>query len=1151
MCHMPRKFRSLYWLFLACLCCSALISVSANAQILSAEVIAALRDLANNSATSRQKALLYANGDAVNQARLNNWISKEEYQAAQREFALKNQEIAGQSAEEVGAKFRRQTLSSDEFSPGTDSDYITEVQSADQVNAMKSSYNRRVRAYLDSEKIPHDAGTQWEKTLDTDFMADPRYVGRAEFEMIARLNNAAYTRRGAAEYERISRAQDGTMVKAEQVRAYAEEMQDFVHHKQALLTKIRNSPELFQSGADRGNIAKLMAQEQKYIERIEAATDLIRKQNGLKPIERTVIADSYSVVRDGNGKIIMKMKHIQDPQGNVRFADRGGAGSVSKRGSVRDPGKATLIDEVPIEVATADAVSQNSLSRALTELSETHAQVAAINPQFADSASSDIGIMTKKMTASEKGFLIEKIRQWRGNDFAADVAKEMRKQAPPKSNNQQMDRAISNAVKEANELAKWPSNTPGQNPFIAAAKKLDEAFKVRLGISNNTSSMSLTRVQANDFMENALPKINFAIEGIFLGKEAYDAGSTMGEMMYHLNTARDLRVPDAVAQLHFEAARDLAYGMVEKGTVGAGMAGLMKAFPTLGMVVGTYMVSYEGTRFVLENLDTHHYIDRAAGSGFDVAFRGADKLSDLASVLSGGKTKEQLDKIQGQKLFDHYEEALQNGTIELMYGATMDELHDAAMAGDIGRIRSEIIQDVKGKKPPPPKPIDPGISTGGPYKVGIYTMSFFSARWEGSVIGMVVPPDEFTAVTAQTYTEESFKAHYRNLKILREGLSSEEARRFIFLALYGADEPYYHGEYGVGKYLYQFSEIVDGKSVSYEVPVVGMVRTRFSAQFKNYQILSKPDLSFDEAKNWYCLQVKVLTPAEKTDKNCGNYQYAFQGKVYHAECIITTCILWHDNAILVKGLPLTAQRAEWILNRMPELQTASLAPALNEANSSTATNTLSSPTTNTLEKPMSPPLNSRNGDTTQGHQDYPNNAGKATNAINTAAHLGDNGVNNGIKRQEQNPTAQATGPLAPRAWSDLAQSIQSGTGIRTERRAPNPLSRGGEVSSGIAPASPRPLADVPARHDNPASSTAAAVPIAISSSSINPPPTSGKRTSSLEPGINRNGSDFFQQAGGTADDCSSLCSQNRQCKAWTWVKPGAQTIAGSNAAHCW
>lgn len=58
----------------------------------------------------------------------------------------------------------------------------------------------------------------------------------------------------------------------------------------------------------------------------------------------------------------------------------------------------------------------------------------------------------------------------------------------------------------------------------------------------------------------------------------------------------------------------------------------------------------------------------------------------------------------------------------------------------------------------------------------------------------------------------------------------------------------------------------------------------------------------------------------------------------------------------------------------------------------------------------------------------------------------------------------------------------------------------------------------------------------------------GVRTSTFEPGQNRLYGDYREtRQASTAGACQALCISERQCRAWTWVRPGVQ----GDQANCW
>ncbi len=878
-------------------------SALAAAPGLSPELIEALKAVEANKASPRQQALLFANNDVINKARLRDWLSDKQYQAAQKDFSKLNEGFAADAAQKAGAKLEKQVSKSDSFSPGTDSDYIAQVESPEQVRQMQKNYNDNINKFLGDNEVFQDPDAKWHETLDTDFMADPRHVTQAQFEEIAKMNNAAYTRREAAEYERISRAQDGSTVKPEHINAYADEMQDLIVKKQKALAKMR---ETGLSKADRADIALTMGQEQKYIERIEAATDHLRRQNNLKPIDRNVMGAGYSVVKNEQGNVVLRHKNFQNQNGNIHFRDRA-LGSIARRGANRAP-------ENFFQTASANAVSQNSLNRSLSQLAETQAQVAAVNSDFSATATKDIAQLTKNLPASDKGFLLDKIKKARGGDFAAEVAREMRNVSPPKPNNPAFDQEIVAAVDKGKIQ---PEVDP--TPSLTNARRWDKEIAVSLGLKPGQVP---TKKQMKELAQRALPKLNGMMDILDLAVEAADAGSMMGEYAYHINAAMGKDVPDEVAQQHFEAAREVAYGMVEKGTVGTAMAVTMQAFPTVGAVIGTYTASYSGTRFVLENTRTGQYIDKLAGGAFDIGFRGADKLTNV-----GASDREESE---GARLWESYERALQEGRIKLRKGATAEELRNAALRGDIATIKDDIVEGRAVAEPE--KETKPATPQAGPnhYSVGIFEVKTGTNIKGGRVIGVVLPPEEYAPFRPHDKREE----HYGDLKVLKENLSMDEARQFIFVALYLPEAPVAKGKWRAGAWVRHASEIVEyenktAKHVNYDDPRLDIIApfvsaAQIKARYHDLRML-REGLTESEATDWICLQTKPHQALSFT-KTRQEKRHIFQGKSYDS----SACISFDASGRLLWGIHISKEREQWILDHLTTLKASPLiVPSLN------------------------------------------------------------------------------------------------------------------------------------------------------------------------------------------------------------------------------
>jgi hypothetical protein len=309
--------------------------------VLSPDLLGALEANAGGTASPQQQALLFKHNDKVNRARANDWIDDRQYQAAQSDYAERSEAFARQSAEEIAGagSFAKQSAKPGTpkiFSPGTDSDYIVRVESASQIKAMQDSYNQRIDNYLKDNGVLDRPGTKWHNKLDTDFMADPSLVDKSTFETIAKLNNDAYRRQLAADYERISRAGDGSKIGPDHIRAYGEEMQDFIAKKRAALDAARSDPNYWSNRANRADIYRKMAQEQKYIERLESLNDTWRKQNGLSVGRRDPATEPFVAETDADGHTVLRRRVPMDANG-FALLEPTDAGSIAQRGSIRAP----------------------------------------------------------------------------------------------------------------------------------------------------------------------------------------------------------------------------------------------------------------------------------------------------------------------------------------------------------------------------------------------------------------------------------------------------------------------------------------------------------------------------------------------------------------------------------------------------------------------------------------------------------------------------------------------------------------------------------------------------------------------------------------------------------------------------------------------
>jgi hypothetical protein len=657
----------------------------ASAQPVSLDIALAIQMVATHARDSgysppeygQAQALLFKNNPQIQQLALNGYIKNDTYQALQRDYAALNEGFASDAAGKVGADFTKQVSKTPScYSPGTDSDYIVKVTDPAQVSQMQSNYNQAVSQYLDSNGVlgPEDVSTEWHRRLDTDFMAEPSLVTNEQFSQIKALNNAAYGRRDSADMEKLLRqpiqsteltpesfnnsvlgiktdtkllaekvdalTADGTIT-PDRVSAYAQEMQDMQAHRAELVDAVQRAGNFAGDDAANAELFKNMALQQKYISRVETLTDALRLQNGLDPV------------------------------------DRGGA-SLALRGSDRAAENFAVAN-------SAGSVADNSLSRANMELASSIAEVAKTNPDFAASGPSTIASMSQGMSPADKGFLLDQLRASNGDDYAKATAAAMRGTTDTSPTYKASARAA------ADSASQQAAQEAGASAPDSTFSTWDKVMADSLGIDNDLSKLSVNRQQLNQLGQKWLPQISNVLGPIFIAKEAVGAGMDMQNYLSNVSKAMDSNTPDAVAQQYLQNAQQIAEGMIAKGTFGAGLTALMEAFPTAGAIVGSFAISYNGSRWVLEKTggDQAVTIDLAVGA-IDAGQQALEGAGNSADRFWNGSDRAQRE---ANALLNAYQGALDRGEIVLRDGVTQQDLVEAVNAGDIRRIRTVLIEN--------------------------------------------------------------------------------------------------------------------------------------------------------------------------------------------------------------------------------------------------------------------------------------------------------------------------------------------------------------------------------------------------------------------------------------------------------------------------
>ncbi len=607
--------------------------------------------------TDGQRSLLVWYNDDINRARMGNWIGDDLYQAGQNIHHQISSSQANNAARRVGADFTVQQSTRRTFMPGTDSDYIyslnrNSVNPVEDVRRIQQGYNTglndfmrrsidadpKLQSALKAESIQFRPRSDWHQKLDVDFMADPRTVTQSQFEEIGRLNNDAYTRREAAEFERISRARDGTRVTPEMYTAYVDEMQDFIQKKRATIQKIRKNPAALADPDVLADYHRLMAQEQKYIGRIEATNAHLRTQEALGPATRPQASSTYVVGYDAQGRAVLTQRS---------------EATLSARGAARTPG--TL--GTSLVASTLDVHLEN---RALIELSESLAEAARRNPGKWANASQDIARLTDHLSPADKGRLIESIKQRSGPEMAKEVAGAMRKQFA----------GGDGGVRAA---------------MSAAATQLDNALRRALGVSNDLSRMGSLRRGFNEAASKALGGLeNLSKAGTAV--EIARAGASMNTFITSVQKAMDPSISDEEADKHFEAAMEASRQLATQGCLGA----LFQSVPTTGVIALGWTIGFDGTSYILTNTETGEEFNRRVTNWVDYHQQLREEAwADLGDYLGFDTTRSRAADALAD-LEASLREAIAAGRVVLKPGASVRETVEMLREGDMLGVRSAI-----------------------------------------------------------------------------------------------------------------------------------------------------------------------------------------------------------------------------------------------------------------------------------------------------------------------------------------------------------------------------------------------------------------------------------------------------------------------------
>ncbi len=388
----------------------------------------ALKEAANafaaGTATPQQRALLLMRNRDLNLLAMagESEIRNEVFQYCQRDFVSVSVSVAEEAAKVAKVTFTVQSSKTETYMAGTDSDYITGATRGDQVEVMKKTYNEeftnRIRA-LDDTVLP---GKEWTRLNDVDFMADAANTTSEQFDEIAKLNNAAYTRPGAARYEAYSRQKGAPAPNLTDTANYVDEMQDMVHHRNAM---IRNSQE-------------------------ELATLLKNPDAGVKGTEAYMRARALEAEMFKNkaiqGKYIERigdatenlMRHLPPNSPLVIHAGSTLGAKAKARDMVKNSLKAELLTSMQDDI----------IRRQLQEHVEVLAAVAQSNPALAGECGKAIQKYSVMLTPQQKAEVLDSVRKTSGPQAAKELAATFRNTSKAET----MDQAVMTIRKGCSEI---------------------------------------------------------------------------------------------------------------------------------------------------------------------------------------------------------------------------------------------------------------------------------------------------------------------------------------------------------------------------------------------------------------------------------------------------------------------------------------------------------------------------------------------------------------------------------------------------------------------------------------------------------------------------------------------------------------------------
>lgn len=484
------------------------------------------------TATEAERLLVIRNNDVINRMASTGHMPDRVYQSAQKAFADFNARKAAEAAARNGLVLKVQPASGPP-KPGTDSDYIASSKSGkmtvDQVRGAIADYNAEMNRAFGTQ------GVDYAKKLNTDIMANPRQMSAQEFAEVRTLNNDAYGRVAATEYEiKVHDAKAGHATSAdaakggdpfvdkppppaataEELLEYKREMRDLIakksHQIEELQTRVTEAfkadphgvnPETLDLQAD---LQIRRQQQAKYMERFTEATRAAAERWGLTAIP------AASTLPKAAGDRAMT------PDGVRSQAEIAADKAAKTRGFSSVEGHVEQSIRVQGAVTDAGAAAKAKLERLGAGLPD-HATL------LTSAAEQAVGL-----PLARQGEVIEQVRALHGEAAARDLAERLR---------------------EMNAVRPPPPEPPTGAPVEWKAKAMKALDIMAIaGTANEIRSILKGEKTNHEIAETTLNMVSMGL---------YSAGQSLNEWKKIGEVAEKTLQVEKEARI-YETARDLA-----------------------------------------------------------------------------------------------------------------------------------------------------------------------------------------------------------------------------------------------------------------------------------------------------------------------------------------------------------------------------------------------------------------------------------------------------------------------------------------------------------------------------------------------------------------------------------------------------------------